>query len=283
MYMAAADEAPGFFESWRRLVAYRELVLTLTWRNIIVAYKQSYMGVGWAVLKPVLLMVIFTVVKSFIGIDSGEIPYPILTFAALIPWLVFQEATSSSINSVTSNAGLIRKIYFPREVFPMTVIAAKVVDLAISFAILAGLMAYYGMAPTWNVLWVPLLIVYTFLASLTIGLLGAAANVYYRDVSKAMPVIMQLLMYASPVIYPLALVDKALLVNEVAGAWSQIGHWLYLCNPMAGIIDGYQKSLLYGESPELAVLFPGMLVVGILLPISYRLFKRAERHFADVI
>ncbi len=265
------------------LFAYRELLAVLAWRNILVRYKQAFLGIAWAVLRPVLLMLIFTVVKSFVGIDSGNIPYPILTFAALMPWILFQDATSESITSVTANAGLIRKIYFPREIFPITALITKLVELAISFVILAGLMIYYQMMPTVHAVWVPLIIVYTLLVALVIGFTGAAINVYYRDVSAALPVVLSLVMYLSPVIYPLSLVENKFIVEQAAGEWSNTLFTLYTLNPLAGIIDGFQRSMLKGLPPDFGAMWPGLVTTVILLPLSYRLFKRAEAYFADVI
>ncbi|MBL8447017.1 MAG: ABC transporter permease, partial [Zoogloeaceae bacterium] len=162
------------------IFAYRELILTLAWKNIAMRYKQAYLGIAWAILKPVTLMLIFTLVKSFVGIDSGEIPYPILVFAALMPWTFFQESASEGVTSVVGNTALIKKIYFPREIFPITSVMTKLVELGINFVILAALMAWYGLAPSPYILWVPLLILYTVLAALTIAFVGAAINVYYR-------------------------------------------------------------------------------------------------------
>lgn len=268
---------------FKNLIEYRELLLTLAWKNIAVRYKQAYLGVAWAILKPFMLMLIFTLVKTFVGIDSGDIPYPVLTFAALMPWTLFQEATSDGVNSVVGNASLIRKIYFPREIFPLTSVMTKLVELGINFIILAGLMAYYHMAPTIYVLWVPLIIAYTVLVSLTVSLIGAAMNVYYRDVVTALPIALSLLMYASPVIYPLALVKQKLLVHQAAGTWSDLLYRIYTLNPLAGIIDAFQRALLRGQPPDLAALWPGAVFTAIMLPISYALFKRAESYFADVI
>lgn len=265
------------------IITYRELLLTLAWKSIVVRYKQAYFGVAWAVLKPVMLMLIFTVVRSFIGIDSGDIPYPILTFAALMPWVFFQEATSQGVTSVVSNAMLVKKIYFPREIFPVTAVLTRLVELSINFIILAGLMVYYQMMPTVYVLWVPLIILYTMIVSLTISLVGAAMNVYYRDVSSALPVALSLLMYASPIIYPLSLVKKTLLVNQAAGEWSQLLYNIYTLNPLVGIIDAFQSALLHGRQPDFSSLWPGIIAVVILLPISHFIFKRAESYFADVI
>ncbi len=267
----------------KNIISFRELLGALAWKNIIVRYKQAYLGLVWAMLKPLMLMLIFTLVRSFVGIETGDIPYPILTFAALMPWVFFQEATSESINSVVSNAMLIRKIYFPREILPLTAVLTKLVELGISFLILAGLMIYYQMAPTVYALWVPIIILYTMVVSLCISLAGAAMNVYYRDVTAALPVALSLLMYASPVIYPLSLVKKTLLVNQAAGEWSNTLYMIYTLNPIAGIIDAFQRALLQGKPPDFSTLWPGMALTAILLPISYLIFKRAEDYFADVI
>jgi lipopolysaccharide transport system permease protein len=267
----------------KNLYAYRELIATLAWKNIIVRYKQAYLGILWSILKPVMLMLIFTLVRSFVGIDTGSIPYPILTFAALLPWIFFQESASEGIVSVTGNAALIRKIYFPREVFPLTAMVTKLVELGINFLILAGLMAWYQMAPTLQALWMPVIIFYTMIVALTVSFFGAAANVYYRDVAAALPVALSLLMYASPIIYPLDLVKHKLLIEQAAGDWSVRLYTLYLCNPLAGIIDAFQRVLLKGLPPDWETLLPGALTTAVFLPLSYLFFKRAERWFADVI
>jgi lipopolysaccharide transport system permease protein len=267
----------------QNLFNYRELMFTLAWKNIAMRYKQAYLGIAWAILKPVTLMLTFTLVKSFVGIESGNIPYPILVFAALMPWTFFQESASDGVNSVVGNTALIKKIYFPREIFPITSVLTKLVELGINFVILAGLMAWYGMAPSIYVLWVPLIIAYTVLAAMTLGLVGAAVNVYYRDVGQALPVLLNLMMYASPVIYPLQLVKNKLLVQQAAGDWSNALYTLYTLNPLAGIIDAFQSVLLRSEAPDLKAMLPGVVLVAVLLPLSYLYFKRAESYFADVI
>jgi len=255
----------------------------LAWKNIVVRYKQAYLGIAWAILKPMMLMLIFTLVRSFVGIDSGNIPYPILTFAALIPWVFFQESTSEAIKSVVSNAMLVRKIYFPREILPITSVLTMLVELCINFIIFAGFMIYYRIVPTAYLLWVPMILLYTILFSLCISLAGSAINVYYRDVGSALPVVLSLLMYASPIIYPLSLVKKTLLMNQAAGEWSNILYIIYTMNPLAGIIDAFQCVLLYGQSPDVATLFPGIVLTTIFLPVSYTVFKQTEAYFADVI
>ncbi|HET9641944.1 MAG TPA: ABC transporter permease [Burkholderiaceae bacterium] len=267
----------------RNLVEYRELLGSLAWKSIAMRYKQAYLGVAWAVIKPFTLMLIFTLVKSFVGIDSGEIPYPVLTFAALMPWIFFQESASEGVNSVVGNATLIKKIYFPREVFPVTAVATKLVELCINGLILAALMHWYGIAPTLYLFWAPVILAYTVLAALTIAFAGAALNVYYRDVGQALPVLLSLLMYASPVMYPLHLVKDKLLVQHQAGDWSEMLYLLYTLNPLAGIIESFQAAVLKGTAPDLNAMLPGALAVAVLLPLSYAFFKRAESYFADVI
>jgi len=267
----------------KNLLAYRELILVLAWKNIAVRYKQAYMGLAWAVLKPLMLMLIFTLVKSFVGIESGDIPYPVLVFAALMPWIFFQESASEGVNSVVAHTALIKKIYFPREIFPLVAMTTKLLELGIGFIILAGLMTWYGMVPTASILWLPVIIAYTMLAALTISLFGSAVNVYYRDMGQALPVVLSLFMYASPVIYPLTLVKQKLLVEQAAGDWSNILYTIYILNPLAGIIDAFQGALFRSQSPDISTLLPGMIAILILLPFSYLYFKRAEAYFADVI
>lgn len=268
---------------FKDIYAYRELVAALAWKNIIVRYKQAYLGILWAVLKPLMLMLIFTLVKSFVGIDSGDVPYPILTFAALLPWVFFQESVSEGVNSITSNAALIKKIYFPREVFPLTAMVTKLVELGISFVILAGMMLYYQVAPNIYIIWVPIIILYTMLVALGISFFGAAVNVYYRDVGQMLPVAMSLLMYASPVIYPLSLVQKKLLLERAAGDWSEALYRLYTVNPLAGIIDSFQRVMLKNQPPDYEAMWPGVLLTLAILLVGYYFFKRAESWFADVI
>lgn len=267
----------------RTLIDYRELIWALAWKNISVRYKQAYLGLAWAILRPVMLVLIFTLVRAFVGIDSGDIPYPILTFAALMPWILFQDATSDGISSIVQNSNLIRKIYFPREVFPLTAVFSKLVDFAITILILAGLMIYYRMAPTINILWAPFIVLYVITVALSISFAGAALNVYFRDVSAALPVVLSLLMYASPVIYPLSLVKRKLLDERIAGDWSEVLYTVYTSNPLAGIIDSYQRVVLQGLPPDLSALLPGITLTLVALPLSYMLFKNAEAYFADVV
>lgn len=265
------------------LLAYRELIFTLAWKNVVVRYKQAYLGVAWTVAKPLMLMLIFTLMRGFIGIDSGTVPYPVLAYCALMPWMFFQESAAEGVNSVVGNAHLIKKIYFPREVFPLTAVLTKLVEFVINFTILLGLMAWFDMVPGAQALWVPVLVLCTVLTSLTLALFGAALNVYFRDVGQMLPVMLNLLMYASPVIYPLNLVQQKLLTNRAAGDWSDFLYVVYTANPLAGIIDAFQRVMLKGLPPDLGAMWPGLLLVAVSLPISYLIFKKAESHFADVI
>ena len=263
--------------------SYRELIAVMAWKQIIVRYKQSYLGIVWAVLKPLILMLVFTLLNSFIGIPTGNLPYPVVAFAALVPWVFFQESTSEGVGSIVNNALLIRKIYFPREVFPITGVITKLVEFFINCLVLACLMAYFRVLPAPTIIWMPAILAYIIVASLAVALIGAALNVFYRDIGTMLPILLQLMMYASPVIYPMSLVKQKLLVGHAAGGWSELLYRIYTFNPMAGIIDAFQRTVLYGQAPDFDVMWPGLLLVAIALPVSYAVFKRAERDFADVV
>jgi len=265
------------------LLHHRELILALAWKNITLRYKQAYFGIAWAILRPLMLMAIFTLLRLFVDIDSGGAPYPVLAYAAVIIWTLFQETATDGVNSIVSNAHLIRKIYFPREVFPLTASITKLVEFTINFAILIAMMACYGIAPGTQILWLPVIVAACVLAALMISLAGSAINVYYRDVGAALPVLLTLLMYLSPIIYPLHIVQEKLLVKQAAGDWSSVLYGIYLLNPLSGIVDSFQCITLRGISPDPLVLLPGLALTLALLAPSYLLFKRAETRFADVI
>lgn len=267
----------------RNLYEYRTLLRVLVWKNITLRYKQSYLGIAWLVLRPLMLVAIFIVVRSFVGIDSGEVPYALLTYCSLVLWTFFQEAAGDGTTSVVSHANLIKKIYFPREIFPFASVLTTLVQLAIGLGILALMMAWYRWAPDWHALWVPVLLIYVALAALTISLAGAAVNVYARDASQGIPLLLGMAMYLTPVIYPLDLVRAALLERAAAGSWSTELYTLYTLNPMTGAIDAFQRVLLKAQPPDWAAMAPGAVLVAVLLPLSYLFFKRAEAYFADVI
>jgi lipopolysaccharide transport system permease protein len=265
------------------ILQHRELILALAWKNISLRYQQAYLGIAWAVLRPLLLMGIFALLRVFVGIDSGSTPYPVLAYAAVIVWTLFQETASEGVNSIVANAHLIRKVYFPREVFPLTATVTKLIEFAVNFAILLLMMGWYGIAPTHQVLWVPVIVLASVLAALVLALAGSALNVYYRDVGAAVPVVLSLVMYASPIIYPLHLVQDKLLFKHAAGEWSTFLYRIYTLNPLAGIVDSFQRTMLHGLPPDPSVLLPGLILTLLLLPLSYAIFKRAEARFADVI
>ena len=267
----------------KSLYAYRDLLRVLVWKNVTLRYKQSHLGVLWLVARPLMLVGIFMVVRSFVGIDSGNVPYALLTYCAMVPWVFFQEAASDGVNSVVSHANLIKKIYFPRVIFPLASLLTKTVELGVGLCILALMMLWYLWAPGWHALWVLPLLAYTMLVALTISMAGAALNVFSRDMSQAVPLLLGLVMYLSPVMYPLTLVQRALLENRVAGDSSELLYTLYTLNPMVGVITNMQRCLLQNQAPDWASLAPGAALVAVLLPLSYLFFKRAEAYFADVI
>lgn len=242
-----------------------------TRREVQVRYKQSLLGMAWAVLQPLMLMAIFTVVFSrLLRVDTGDIPYPVFSYVALVPWTFFATSLSFGIASLVNNMNLVTKIYFPREILPLASIGAAFVDFLIAAVLLVGMMLIYGRVPGWTALWVvPLLVLQV---ALTIGvvLLGSAALVFFRDVRFVVPLMVQVWMYATPVIYPVTLVREQF-------------QPMYFLNPMAGIIDGYRRVLLTGESPRLDALALGALVSLTLLVAGYLVFKRAEPVFADLI
>lgn len=267
----------------RSLYQYRDLLRVLTWKNVTLRYKQSYFGLAWVVLRPLMLVGIFMVVRSFVGIESGAVPYALLTYCAMVPWLFFQEAASEGVGSVVNHANLIKKIYFPREIFPLASLLTKTVELGVGLGILALMMLWFQWAPGWHALWAVPLLLYTMLVALTISFAGAALNVFSRDMSQGVPLLLSLGMYLSPVIYPLELVRAALLERQAAGAASEWLYLLYTLNPMTGVITGIQDAVLRNQPPHWDVLAPGALLVAVLLPCSYLFFKRAEAYFADVI
>lgn len=253
------------------LFRYRDLLWLWTLREVQVRYKQSLLGIAWAILQPLALTIIFTVVFSrLIQVDTGDIPYPIFSYTALVPWTFFATSLSFGIASLVNNMSLVTKIYFPREILPLAAIGAAFVDFLVSAAILAGMMLVYGVQPGWVSLWVvPLLLLQV---ALTVGvvLLGAALLVFFRDVRFVVPLLIQIWFYATPIVYPASLVPEQYRA-------------LYFLNPMAGIIDGYRRALLTGEAPQMDALALGSAVTLVLLVAGYSFFKRAEPVFADLI
>lgn len=270
----------AFMQSVTRFI---ELLIAIAWKSVALRYKQAYFGVVWVALKPVIMVLIFMLLRSFVGIDSGDLPYPLLAYCALIPWIFFQEAASDGTGSVVAHSAIIRKIYVPREIFPLAAALTKTLDLGISLAILLVLMLWFGFGFQWSMLWVPLILIIALAAALTVSLAGSALNVYFRDSGQIVPLLLSLVMYASPVIYPLALVRAKLVDERAAGAWSDFLYLVYTLNPLTGVIESFQRVMLRGMGPDWVALEPGLALLAIALPASYWVFKRAERSFADFI
>ncbi len=253
------------------LYRYRDLLFLWISRDFQVRYKQSLLGIGWAVVQPLALTFIFTIVFSrFVKIDTGGVPYPIFTFAALVPWTFFSTSLSLGIPSLIVNMNLVTKVYFPREILPLASIGGAFVDFLCAFVVFLGMLVVYHIPASLHMFWlIPLLIVQIALTA-AVTLLGGAVIIFYRDVRFVVPLLVQLWMYASPVVYP---------VEMVPVQWRV----LYFLNPMAGIIDGYRRVWVLGQPPLLWALALGAAVSFTLLLISYPVFKRLEPAFADLI
>lgn len=257
---------------WKDLWHYRELFYFLSWRDILVRYKQTAIGIAWAVLRPFLTMIVLTIVFGKLAkLPSGGVPYPILVFSAMLPWQFFANAFSESSNSLIDNANLISKVYFPRLVIPSSAVIVSFVDFLLSGFILLGLMAWYDFWPTWRVLVLPLLILMAFAVATGAGLWIAAMNVKYRDFRYIVPFIVQFGLYISPVGFSSSVVPQ---------------NWrlLYSLNPMVGVIDGFRWAIL---GNDIAFYWPGFLLsmsfVALLVVGGLWYFRKTERTFADVI
>jgi lipopolysaccharide transport system permease protein len=263
---------PGLFHlDVRSLWDYRELLYFLAWRDVKVRYKQTAIGAAWAVLQPFTTMVIFTVIFGhFAKMPSDGVPYPVFAYTALLPWTYFATALTRCTGSVVGNAQLISKVYFPRLILPISGTLSALIDFAISLVILIGMMAWYGIVPTRNVLALPLFLLLSVATTLAVGLWLSALNVRYRDVGHAIPFLIQCWMYASPVVYP---------VSMVPVRWRS----LYSLNPMVGVIEGFRWALLGKASPDFGAVTTSALLVTILLLGGLVYFRHLERTFADVI
>jgi len=249
---------------------YRELLYFLVWREVKVRYKQAALGVAWAVVQPLTTMLIFTAVfGNFAKIPSDGLPYPVFAYAALLPWSYFAEAISRSGVSVVSDTNLIRKVYFPRLILPLASVMTPVVDFCVSFLILLCLMAWYHVIPTWGVILLPFFLLLALLTALSVGLWLSALNVRYRDVRFIIPFLVQIWMYASPVVYPVSLVPER---------WRIV----FNLNPMVGVIEGFRWALLGKASPDFQAITVSVIGVLVLLIGGLLFFKRMESTFADV-
>jgi len=250
---------------------YRELVWFLIWRDIKVRYKQASLGIAWAVIQPVMTMLVFTLIFGRLAqLPSDGLPYPVFTFTALLPWQLFSGALTGSANSVVNSASLVSKVYFPRLVIPIASVMATLVDFSISFGVLLGLMAWYGISLRLAVVVLPLLVMLALTIALAVGLWAAALNVRYRDVRHVMPFVVQFWLLASPVAYSTSLIT------------SPIWRAVYSLNPMVGVIEGFRWAVL-GSTPPSVLVVPSVLVTGVLLVGGLFFFRRTEASFADVI
>ena len=261
---------PGWISiDWRELWDSRELLAFLVWRDVSVRYKQTVLGLAWAILQPVFTMLVFTVVFGNLAqMPSQGVPYPIFVYAGLLPWMFLSTAVTGASQSLVSQQALLTKIYLPRLFVPAASIGGGLVDLLVSSGVFALLMAYYGVVPGWGLLAVPLLVLLTLVASLGVGLALAALTVTYRDFRYVIPFMVQAWMYLSPVIYPVTLVPPK---------WQL----LLAVNPMVGIIDGFRSALL-GTPWNLPALAMSTACASALLLFGLFYFRKTERRFADV-
>lgn len=263
----------------RELYNYRDLFRFLIWRSIKVRYAQSAIGIGWAVIQPLFSMIVFTVVfGNLAGISSDGVPYAVFSFAALVPWTYFSNALTEGVDSLVTNANMLRKVYFPRLLLPLSAVAAKLLDFAIAGLLLAGLMVWYGVVPTAWALLLPLLVLMMMVTAAGTALWLTALAVQYRDIKHAMNFVVQILMYAAPVVYPASLIPTS---YNLAGLTVN-PRLLYAVNPMVGVIEGFRAALLGTTSMPwdlLAVGAVSSLVIGFTGMVF---FRNKERLFADV-
>jgi lipopolysaccharide transport system permease protein len=268
---APAISLGGLLRDMAKLAHYRDLLYTLSVHRVKVRYKQSVLGVAWAVLQPLSLMLIYTLIFSYIArMPSDGIPYAVFAYAALLPWIYFSTALVNSTNGLVSHADLVTKVYFPREILPLTYVIAALFDFLVASIVFAGLLIYYDVQLSWAALYsFPIILILTLFAT-AMSLLFSATQVRFRDIGVAMPLLMQLWMFASPVVYPL----------------SAVPGWLrpfYMLNPMAGIIESFRRVMLQREPPDFISLGVALVASLLLLMASYVYFKRVEATIADVI
>jgi len=265
---------PGRLERnyWRDLWRYRELFWFLSWRDILVRYKQTVIGIAWSLLRPLLTMAVFTFIFGRLAkLPSNGLPYPLLVFAAMLPWQFFANSLSESSNSLIGNSNMISKIYFPRVVLPASSVIVSLVDFGISLVLFAALMLWYRFVPDWRIVLLPAFLLLAFLASFGFGLWLAALNVKYRDFRYIVPFIVQFGLYISPVGFSSSI---------VSGKWRV----LYSLNPMVGVIDGFRFCIFGGHS---SIYWPGfvlsVVLTGLIFMTGLIYFRRTEKTFADVI
>jgi lipopolysaccharide transport system permease protein len=259
---------------WKELIEYRDLFYFLIKRDVLAIYKQTVMGFTWAIIRPVFSMIVFSVIfGGLVKMPSDGIPYPIFSYAALIPWTYFAAAMTASTQSLITGKGIFTKVYFPRLIIPLTPVLSKLVDFAIAFVILFGLMAWYGISPTINLIFLPILILMMMLTASGIGMWLSAMAIQYRDIPQGVGFLSQLLMYAAPVVWPLSL------LQERFGESATLIYGIY---PMAGVIEGFRSALL-GHNPMPWELIGIGTITALFMFISGAFyFKSKERIFVDV-
>jgi len=252
------------------LWAYRELLYFFVWRDIKIRYKQTILGVSWAIIQPFFTMVIFSLFFGRLAkVPSDGLPYPIFSYAALVPWTFFANALTQASNSLVMNANMIKKIYFPRLTVPTATVLAGTVDFTLAFLVLLAMMVFYGLFPTWNVVWLPFFLLLALSTSLGVGLWLSAMNVQFRDVRYIVPFLTQAWLFATPIAYPSSLLSEP---------WRT----LYGINPMVGVVEGFRWALLGTNTAPGPILIVSSLVSAGLLVSGAFYFKRMEKTFADV-
>jgi|SRR3990172_8659705 len=253
------------------LWGHRELLYFLVWREFKVRYKQTSIGVAWAIFQPLMLMMVFTFVFSHLArLPSDGLPYPIFAYTGLLPWLYFSQAVTRGSNSLVGDANLLQKVYFPRLLIPLSAVLAPLVDFFCSFLILLGMMVWYDITPAWGLLFVPVFLLVTVLTAFSVSLWLSPLNVRYRDVIIVVPVLIQVWMYASPIIYPISLVPEG---------W----RFIYSMNPMAGVIAGFRWALAGQTTPDILAIGVSLISVGFLFWGGLAFFRRMEPNFADFV
>lgn len=255
----------------KELWEYRELLYFLIWRDIKVRYKQTALGAAWAIIQPFFTMVVFSLFFGRLAkMPSDGIPYPIFSFAALVPWTFFANGLGQSSNSLVGSANLITKVYFPRLTIPIASVLSGIVDFALAFVVLLGMMLYYGIMPTMNVLWLPLFLLLALIASLGVGLWLSALNVEYRDVRYVVPFITQFWLFVTPIAYPSSLLHQP---------WRTI----YGLNPMVGVVEGFRWALLGTNTAPGRIIAVSSTAAIIILVTGAFYFRRMEKTFADIV
>jgi lipopolysaccharide transport system permease protein len=268
----AQDRAIGLWSGLREILTFRELLWSLTMREIRVRYKQTALGVAWAVVQPIAMVIVFTVIFGrFAKLPSEGVPYPIFAFCALLPWTYFSSALSRASNSLVENGNLLKKVYFPRPILPLAIVIAHGVDFLAASVVFAGLIVYFGVSIGPTALYaVPLLAIQVAFLS-GVALFFSALNTFYRDVRHVIPVLVQLWLYATPVVWSLPIVPESLRLLYVAS------------NPMAAVIDGFRQSIVHRAAPDAATMLVAAAATAVVLLLGYRYFRYVERYMADVV